>query len=79
MPRSKFPPADPKSVRVGPRSQRAKLLGLVQGNPAFADFQVDESLSDDDLGKAIRDHLQQSRTAQPVPRRMTIDADDNKE
>lgn len=80
---SKFPPAGPDSraMRTGPRSQRQKLLGLIKDNPAFEGFNADESLSDNDLASAMKEHLRGSQSAGPVPRGgLTIDArDEDKE
>lgn len=77
---AKFPPAERGApiMRTGPRSQRAKLQGLIKGNPAFEGFEYDEGISDEDLATAMREHLSQSQEAAPVPRAMTIDAE-NKE
>jgi hypothetical protein len=43
--------------RRGPRSKRAKLLGLVEGNRAFRDFKLNKDWNDAQLESAIRDFM----------------------
>jgi hypothetical protein len=52
-------------LRRGPRSQRAKLLGLVQGNRAFRGFKVDESWTDAQFASAVKDFMANSQV-QPI-------------
>jgi hypothetical protein len=59
------PAQDAPIMRRGPRSQRAKLLGLVQGNRAFRGFKVDESWTDAQFASAVKDFMANSQV-QPI-------------
>lgn len=72
---NKFPKAQPGDRLMQPtrRSLKDKLLSLVNGNPAFEGFEVNDAWSVAELESAIKDHMR-SAGVQPISPRTNIEA-----
>lgn len=68
------PAPDAPIFRRRLRTKREKLIGLVDGNPAFRGFAVNEQWSDAQLESAIKSHINSSRSQTIGPRGARLEA-----
>lgn len=68
------PAPDAPIFRRRLRTKREKLVGLVDGNPSFRGFVVDEHWTDAQLETAIRLHINSSHSQTIGPRGARLEA-----
>ena len=72
------PAPDAPIYRRRVRTKREKLIGLVDGNPSFRGFAVNEQWTDAQLESAIKSHINSSRSPTIGQRGARLEAPERK-